>query len=149
MRVFKNDSIWDKEEQQWIEMYSVDDINMTENEYLEEISVEELATEEEELCQCCMCEDKCNDYECTCECNELKEEFLEEPCQCVDCKSAREEFTEDEENDIALVEHYADIIENIYCNCGCELRNALYDLICTAKEIGFEDSREEILDFLD
>jgi len=122
MRVFGNESIYDKENQEWSEVYSIDGLPVNVDTFSEQAEIEELATEEDEVV---------------------------EPCRCVDCKSARGEFTEYQENDIALVEHYADLIEDIECTCGCELRNTLYDLLQTAKAIGFEDSREEMLDFLD
>jgi hypothetical protein len=109
------------------------------------------------LCKCCQCEQKdyCNDYECTCgelECeNDGEDEdwvVEDELCQCVYCKSARGEFSE-EETEIGLVEYYADLIENIQCSCGCQLRNTLYKLVQECVAMGYEEASEKMRKFID
>jgi len=71
------------------------------------------------------------------------------PCNCVNCKSVRGEFTDDEEYEIGLVEHYAQYIENSECECGSQLRNILYSMLQECMSMGYENSREEMKDFLE
>jgi len=131
MRVFKNESIFNQETQGWEEFYSISGEQVDFDTFSEQAEIEELATEEDEI-------------------EQRRLDAIDEAYDMSDeCESAREEFTEDQVNDIAMVEHYADLIEDIEYTCGCELRNTLYNLLQTAKAIGFEDSREEMLDFLD
>ena len=59
-------------------------------------------------------------------------------CPCVSCKSARGEFTDDEEYEIGLVEHYAQYIENSECECGSELRNILYSMLQECMSMGMK-----------
>jgi len=80
--------------------------------------------------------------------NENVDEYLDDdntiPCPCVHCKSARGEFTDDEEYEIGLVEHYAQYIENSECECGCELRNILYSMLQECMSMGYENAKDEI-----
>ena len=112
---------------------------------------------ESNLCKCCQCEQKdyCNDYECTCgelECeNDGEDEdwvVEDELCQCVYCKSARGEFSEEEEYEIGLVEYYADLVEKNRCTCGAEMRNILFSFLQEGIEIGSERAKEEMMEFL-
>ena len=64
-------------------------------------------------------------------------------CSCVSCKQFRGEFTEDEEYEIGLVEHYAGYIENSECECGSDLRNILYSMLQECMSMGYENAREE------
>ena len=117
----------------------------------EEIVVDD---DEPELCSCCNCEDPCADFNCTCENVTRTYEEVEDgnmtdnevPCDCVDCKSARGEFTEDEELEIGLIEHYAQYIEEIECTCGSELRNILYNMMQECMSMGYENAKEELDD---
>lgn len=94
MRVFKCESIWDKENQEWTEVYYIDGRPVDVGTYTEQLEVEELATEddcddmvESNLCKCCKCDenDNCNDYECTCK--DIVEE--DELCFCDECRKER------------------------------------------------------------
>lgn len=61
-----------------------------------------------------------------------------------------EELTGEEKYDNALVEQYAYNIENMQSlDSEIELRNILYDLLCTAREIGYENCRIEIGEYLE
>jgi len=114
----------------------------------------ELIDEDEELCNCndCDCKDGSACDGCGREVDNGNVEEKEElviPCDCVDCKSARGEFTEDEEYEIGLVEHYAQYIESSPCECGSELRNILYSMLQECMSMGYENSREEMREFLE
>ena len=65
-------------------------------------------------------------------------------CDCISCKSARGEFTEDEEYEIGLVEHYAELIEMSECECGSDLRNILYSMLQECISMGYENAKDEI-----
>jgi hypothetical protein len=109
---------------------------------------------ESNLCKCCQCDenDCCNDYACTCgelECDGGEDEVEDELCQCVYCKSARGEFSEEEEYEIELVEYYADLVESNKCTCGAEIRNILYSFLQEGIEIGYERAKEEMMEFLE
>lgn len=104
-----------------------------------------------EFCKCCQCgSEDCEDFNCTCKDLEVEDMTDNEiPCDCPECKSARGEFTEEEELEIGLVEHYAKYIEEIQCTCGSELRNILYSLVQECMSIGYENSKEEMREFLE
>lgn len=87
------------------------------------------------------------DEDCVDELLEGEEHY--QNCQCVSCKSARGEFTADEEYEIGLVEHYAGYIENSECECGSMLRNILYSMLQECMSMGYENAREEMRDFLE
>lgn len=62
------------------------------------------------------------------------------------------EFTEEDKQDIAFVEQFAYAIENIKesgCTCGGMLRSILYDLLCTAREVGYAEAYKEMEDDLE
>ena len=92
---------------------------------------------------CELVDEGCVD-EMECENGNMMLEDNEIPCNCVSCKSARGEFTDDEEYEIGLVEHYAQYIENIECECGSELRNILYSMLQECMSMGYENKQEEI-----
>ena len=71
------------------------------------------------------------------------------PCQCVDCKMSRGEFTDEEEYEIGLVEHYAQYIENSECECGSQLRNILYNMLQECMSMGYENAKDETREFLE
>lgn len=63
----------------------------------------------------------------------------------IEMEELKPELTEDEKYDNALVEQYACDIENMQSlDSESELRNILYDLLCTSREIGYENCRREI-----
>jgi len=150
MRVFSTDSVWDVEEQQWYEAFFVNKEEVTSEEYFRELETEQClendeVEDEQEYCKCCSCDaEDCESFECTCDVNEELEDDNCEPCQCVECKSARGEFTAEEEYEIGLVEHYAGYIEDIECECGSELRNVLYSMLQECMSMGYENAKDEL-----
>lgn len=121
MRTFTVDSIFDGENRKWMEIYMIDNQKVQADTYFEQLEAEEKEENNE----------------------------IEELCQCVNCKSARREFTEQEETEIGLVEYYASLIEEIQCTCGCELRNTLYSLVQECIAMGYEESKQEVREFLE
>jgi hypothetical protein len=86
-------------------------------------------------CECCNCDDEdCDDFHCTCGENEGDEQ----------------EFSDEDEEIIKLIEKYASIIEEEpLCKCGCELRNILFELFDVGRNIGFGDAKDMIKEFLE
>ena len=72
------------------------------------------------------------------------DEFAVHPCPCDYCQ-----LTDEERTEIELVENYAEYIENIECTCGCSLRNILYSLVQECMSMGYENSKEEMKEFLE
>ena len=99
MRIFNNESMWDAENQQWMEMYTIDGFEVDEETYMEQFKVEELVTEDESyLCKCCSCDnDDCNDFECTCgkpDSDDCLDDIVDcdcdyRECNCPDCVAIR------------------------------------------------------------
>lgn len=116
MRTFNNESVWDKENQEWVELYYIDGQEVDADTYCEQLEVEEVATEDENCEDSCQCE--CCEYNCN------------------------EELADWQKQIVAIVEDFADRIENDECECGCSLRNMLVDMFFIARQIGFEDGME-------
>lgn len=97
MRTFNNESVWDKENQEWVEIYYIDGQEVDVDTYTEQLAVEELAAEDEDIidenCKCCNCPDNedCVDFKCTCGCdnNEYYYENEDEECMCDECRKER------------------------------------------------------------
>jgi len=68
-------------------------------------------------------------------------------CGCVSCKSARSEFTPEEEYEIGMVEYYAQYVEN--SECGSQLRNILYSMLQEGISMGYENAKLEMREFLE
>lgn len=127
MRVFSTQSAWDAKEQRYFEVYYIDGREVSFEEYIAEMDADRYMNDDSDV-----------------ENGNMLDDSNCEPCQCVECKSARDEFTEDEEIQIGLVEHYADLIEDIECTCGCELRNILMSLVQECISLGYEEAKEEM-----
>ncbi len=121
MRTFTVDSIFDGEHRKWMEIYMIDNQEVQADTYFKQLEIEE----------------------------RLENDNIEMSCQCVNCKSARGEFTEQEETEIGLVEYYASLIEEIQCSCGCQLRNTLYKLVQECVAMGYEEASEKMRKFID
>jgi len=122
MRVFKNESIWDKENGQWVESFMIDGKEVQEDVYYKELENEELVEDDceqdkQDQCECCNCEDKdtCEDYECTCD------ELIEEnECDCIDC----------------TLDRYVERIQEINGGCPNCIKEVLAEfLVCVVDHI--------------
>jgi len=159
MRIFNNESMWDAENQQWMEIYTIDNIQVDEETYMEQFKVEELVTEEidevDSYCKCCNCPDNedCEDFKCLC--NEIDEEDLEdicsecgetdcicdyEECQCNDCRSQR--------HDDIVNASVGKAFEKIMNADGCEgcIVEALFEMSLEMKRLGWSDHKMYIDD---
>jgi hypothetical protein len=88
-------------------------------------------------------------------------DVCDECSQCIGCDehcgrgNHNEEFSDEELSDedeeiIKLIEKYASNIENEnLCECGCELRNILFELFDVGRNIGFGDAKDQVREFLD
>jgi len=56
-----------------------------------------------------------------------------------DCN--KEEFTDQQIEEIKMIETFAYRIENVDCDCGCEMRNLLYELFSIGKNVGWNDHK--------
>ena len=161
MRIFNNESMWDAENQQWMEMYTIDGFEVDEETYMEQFKVEELATEDESyLCKCCSCDnDDCDEYNCTCnkpdccEDNEVENgNMMEEDicpvcgetncdcgeCMCDDCRSQR--------HDDIVHESVGKAFEKIMASEGCPncIVEALMEMSLEMKRLGWSDHKDYI-----
>jgi len=177
MRVFNNESMWDKETQSWLEMYTIDGFEVDEETYMEQFKVEELATEEDNQdiidpnCKCCNCNnDDCADFNCTCgesdycKDNELKngnmfddENYYE--CQCEDCIAMREaEFEQEDEcfcqecNIPREQELITEVLDFIFDNNDACINCTIDKIIETLykfKNLGILEAKQDMKDFLE
>lgn len=86
-------------------------------------------------------------------------DLADDPCEncddvncrdCVEGDKESEEFTDEQRRDVNIVEDFTYKIETAnLCNCGCTLRNILFDFLEIGKKIGYEDARDEIKEFID
>lgn len=106
MRIFKNESIFNQETQDWEEYYVIDNEYVSVDVYQEQVAVEELATEDEEiqeqeenykLCECVFCvrqrelemQEQESPYSCDGNCSECEasdQELEEDSCDCTECQ---------------------------------------------------------------
>jgi len=61
---------------------------------------------------------------------------------CNECVCNQEEFTDQQIEEIKMIESFAYRIENVNCDCGCEMRNLLYELFSIGKNVGWNDHRD-------
>ena len=60
---------------------------------------------------------------------------------CNECVCNQEEFTDQQIEEIKMIEAFAYRIENVNCDCGCEMRNLLYELFSIGKNVGWNDHK--------
>ena len=103
MRLFDNESMFNKETQEWEEFYSINGLEVDVDTFSEQAEIEELATEDDiidENCKCCNCDYRCADFNCTCgedhevENGNMYEEVIQ--CDCPDCVEERRLEQEEE-----------------------------------------------------
>ena len=98
----------------------------------------------------CNC-DSCERENCCDECNEFCEDdeiYIEDDMDCGDCIYNKEDISDELLETVKLIEDYAHKIENAECDCGACLRNILYELFCVGKNIGFDDAKDAMSEFL-
>jgi len=153
MRVFKNESLWDKETQDWVEYFFVDSLMVSSEEFYEQVACEELATEEDEpLVIQCDCEDcveqrrlESEEQECECSCDRDCENCDSEDretdysdCECDECRTQRHEDIVNEAVGIA----FDKIMEAEGCpNC---IVDALMEFSLEMKRLGWSDHKDYI-----
>ncbi|HEY8888931.1 MAG TPA: hypothetical protein VIM70_01555 [Clostridium sp.] len=153
MRVFKNESLWDKETQDWVEYFFVDSLMVSSDEFYEQVACEELATEEEPLVIQCDCDDcveqrrleqeeqECStcEYDCTqCEgCGDPEDEL--EDCFCPECNETRED---------ELISECLDVVFNSDGCVDCTI-NKVIETLYKFKELGKLEVKAEMQDFLE
>jgi len=170
MRVFQTQAMWDKVEQQWYEVFSVDGEQCSGEEYFRELETEQCLEndefedmeETEEYCMCCNCENKCDDFECTCQLEELDEcengNMMDDnnyvPCQCPDCVAMREadecyceECNKDREQD--LITEVMDFVFDNDEPCISYCIDKIIDTLYKFKEIGYREMKQDFKDFLE
>lgn len=130
MRVFNAESGWDKSEQKWIQILTIDGQEVDVETYAMELEHE--VHDNEEGVIACPCDD------CHCEDNEHDED-----CECPEC--------EEKYKMIYLAGCVKDIFENELCpQCVFEMLQSIYD---NAYDVGFADgygiAQGEMREFLE
>lgn len=130
-RVFNAESVWDKDEQKWMQILTIDGIEVDMETYAMELENE--VHDNEECVIACNCEG--------CDCQENEEHY--EGCECPSCQEKNKM--------IYLAESVMHMFEEKLCpQCVFEMLQDIYD---TAYDSGFEDGyaecKEEIKDFLE
>jgi len=161
MRVFKNESIFNQETQDWEEYYSVDGTQLTADEYSEQVEIEELATEEDEIelddmdnvtpCDCDFCveqrrleqdeleDEERNTYDCSqCEGCEDPEDELEN-CYCSDCNEIRED---------ELISKCLDVVFDSDSCIDCTIDKVI-ETMYRFKVLGMKQAKTEMQEFLE
>jgi len=174
MRIFNNESMWDAENQQWYDTYSINGKIVVEEIYHEQLEVEMLVAddemeleEESYLCKCCSCDnDDCDEYNCTCNkpycCDD---EYLNDencvPCQCETCCEYRGEFDDEdecefctceyctEEREQSVISEFLDMLFNPEGACRECVIEKFIDSLYTFKNFGIKEAKENMREFLD
>jgi len=68
-------------------------------------------------------------------------EYDDDCGDCNECVCNQEEFTDQQIEEIKMIEAFAYRIENVNCDCGCEMRNLLYELFSIGKNVGWNDHK--------
>jgi hypothetical protein len=126
MRTFETTSMFDFENQEWVELYYIDGEEVDCETYFEEMEYEVYGDEDED---------------------EYFGEYGEYVCEC-ECKDDSDETQEE----IKLIEGFASGFENSGCTCGACLRNTLYSIYQLGKQIGFTDCKDvfrNVVEYLD
>lgn len=159
MRMFSTQTMWDVKEQQWYNVYTVDQEEVAQEEYFRELETEQCLEaddidEVDEYCQCCNCPDQCNEFNCTCgEDLEVEngkvDEYLDQEqedyfeCECPDCV---------EERKVDFLSVAVNIISEGMCcpQCLYELLESVYDKGASdGFDQGYEECKKEIREFLE
>ena len=122
MRVFSTQAMWDKKEEQWYEVFSVDGEQCSQEEYFRELETEQ-----------CLKIDECENVE----------EIHDEDCTCPDCQENRKM--------IYLAEAVKFMFENELCPKHVfELLGDIYDKAnYEGYEEGYAEAKEEMREFLE
>jgi len=149
MRIFNNESMWDAENQQWYDTYTINNKPVSEEIYHEQLEIEMLVAddemevkEESYLCKCCSCDnDDCDEYNCTCgkpDCDDRNildnDNIIDcdcdyRECNCPDCVAIR---NQQENEDICSECRETDCVCD-YEECQCnDCRSQRHDDIVNA-----------------
>jgi hypothetical protein len=152
MREFTNKSLWDKENQEWVDLFYIDGQECNHETYCEQLEIEELATEDEsnvceECSQCEGCDEHCGrgnhdevveENECDCPICEAERYVQEQECFCENCNR-------DLEKDL-LDECFEYIFGNACPDCIIE---KVLETVYSFKEIGRQSVKQEVRDYLE
>jgi hypothetical protein len=133
MRVFKNESLYNQETQEWEEFYEIDGLRVDVDTFAEQAEIEELVTEEDEdtVIQC-----DCPD--CV-EARRLEQEDSElELCYCQECNEERE--------DKLITECLDQVFDQCCIDCTID---KIVETLYKFKELGKLEAKEEMKEFLE
>lgn len=150
MRTFKTESIWDAEEQQWVEVYFVNNQEVDMETFNEEMDREVNPPEEEfddneespgyqedvfDVDGCKGCEEY---QECFKKYGDFDEES-EEMCFCEECQKEREH---------SLITECLDMVFDPVACVDCTI-DKVVQILYKFKELGYLEARAELREFLD
>jgi len=129
MRIFETTSVYSFDDQEWTEIYKINNEPVDADTYFEEMEYEVDGDEDDEF----------DEDECDCE-------------NCEYCSECDEKPDDETLEEIKLIEHLAHIFEESECTCGACLRNTLDEAFNLGRQIGFNDCKEvfrSVVDHLD
>lgn len=123
MRIFSTKSMYDYESEEWVELYFIDDEEVSSEEYFDEVENEEI-----EICEAC---------------GELIEE-----CECCDDYDDEEDDSDNSmEEENRLITECLDVVFDSNACISCSINNII-DLVYRFKEIGRQDAIDQVKDFV-
>lgn len=141
MRTFNNKSVWDAENQEWVEIYYIDGQEVDVDTFAEQAEIEELATEDDcnvcnECANCVGCDEHCGRGNHDDEYTEDEEDG--EMCFCPECQQEREQ---------ELITECLDMVFNPDACVNCTIDKVI-ETLYKFKELGYLEARDEIKEFL-
>ena len=136
MKLFKSEHLYDAETQQWVEKFWVNDELVDEDVYYFYLEREKDIEDNKDVENFNEC-GECNE----CDCDEINELVCNDNCkECeITCEACR---------DINIVEDIATEFEESDCQCESCLRNVIYRSLMIGKNIGWDDHKEMLVEFL-
>lgn len=121
MKTFKTEAVYDANKLEWIEIFFIDNQEVSAETYFEEM-------ENETYQFCDVCE------------NLIEECLCGDKCDCEDCCNCDEELSDEQQEEVELISNYMKRIYDVFpCHdCLCE---ALIQLLYIGKNIGFNDHK--------
>lgn len=164
MRVFTNESIYDKNTEQWVDYWAIDNAPVDSETFFQEVEKEENIIEEPEddcacsqddSCEQCNCSEcpGCDNLECCEENRDCKDENLEEICECPICQAEQEvqdlECHCSECNEDYMKDFIGECLERVFNGCPDCAIESVVKLAFKCKELGRQSVKQEVREVLE